>query len=353
MTIKSAPRFFVTPSLKITGGNLEIIRLARELAAREDQVALVAMWSAPHEADTHDLRVIHLSQTFISPLAVVAQLPMVVWRFHRLLKRGLRAAVFSHYVTFALAWMVSRQQRWFFVQDTEWLFVSGTRMQALLKQFILAALRRGKVISANRYLTGQMKRYGIHVAVEAAIWADPGFLGTPKRQREIDLAVVLRRGAHKRADLTLSVIEAVKARSPAAQIVVISPDSTYRGSIPQSATYVERPILAGMRSLYENSRVFALMSQHEGFGLPPLEAMGSGCVPVCRDAGGVTSYMTGELKANILPLEMGAEEIAGFIVDLLDDQSRLDRLSAVSRAIFIQGQHTTSERPSALLEAGL
>lgn len=353
MTTKSALRYFVIPSLKITGGNLEIIRLARELAAREEKVALVAMWRASHEADTHDLRIICLSQSIISPLTVLAQLPMVVWRFHRLLKSGLRTAVFSHYVTFALAWMVSRKQRWFFVQDTEWLFVSGARKQALLRQFILAALGRGKVISANRYLTGQFEKHGIGVAAEAPIWADPAFLGTPNGHREIDLVAILRRGAHKRADLTLSVIEAVSDRLPGVRIVIIAPDPTYRQAIPQSVTYIERPTLPEMRSIYENTLVFALMSEHEGFGLPPLEAMGSGCVPVCRDAGGVTSYMIGELEANILPLEIDAEEIAGFVVGLLEDRARLDKLSAAARAIFAEGQITTSQRLPCLLEAGL
>ncbi len=38
-----------------------------------------------------------------------------------------------------------------------------------------------------------------------------------------------------------------------------------------------------LRSLYARARVFAFLSEYEGFGLPPLEAMASGAVPVVLD----------------------------------------------------------------------
>lgn len=349
----STLRLFVTPSLKITGGNLEIIRLARELSDQNVPVRLVAMWRTPYEADTSGLTVNYLSDAMISPWIVLIQLPFVMASFRRLLSNGYHAAIFSHYVTFALCWMASRRARWFFVQDTEWLFVNNTAARTTLKHAIVATLRQGNVLSANPYLTGQMAANDVPVVAEAPIWADPRFGSNSEGSREIDVIVMLRRGAHKRADLTLLLIEQLLNQLPGVRLAAISPDETYRTRIPQLVRYVERPTLAEMRALYENTKVFVLMSDHEGFGLPPLEAMGAGCVPVCRDAGGVRSYMTGELSRNVVPLDGSISDVVDAVSTLLNDEVRQSRLSKIARDIFVRGQETASWRVPALLAAGL
>ncbi|MFZ3484842.1 glycosyltransferase family 4 protein [Sphingomonas sp. 3-13AW] len=352
MNRNSGRRFFITPSLKITGGNLEIIRLARELSDQGVETGLIVMWRASHEAETGGLPVVRLSDTIISPRVVMTQLPLVAWNFRRLMTQGVTTMVFSHYVTFPLVWLVSLPARWFFVQDTEWLFVHGARKQSLLRRFIISMLRGGKVISANRYLTGQMKNNDVLIECEVPIWANPLFFSDRETTRDIDVAVMLRRGAHKRSDLTLSLIDELATHSPGIKIAVISPDETYRSAIPGSVRLLERASIDEMRSLYERTKVFALLSDHEGFGLPPLEAMGSGCVPICRDAGGVNSYMTGDLSGNVIPLETPVSEIAGIVLQLLRDEDRRCQLSQAARAIFLRGQDATAGRVSTLLAAG-
>lgn len=281
------------------------------------------------------------------------QLPMVIACFRRLLTNGYHTAIFSHYVTFALCWMVSRRARWFFVQDTEWLFVNSAAARTVLRHAIVATLRQGQVLSANAYLTDQMAANDVPVVAEAPIWADPRFASNSEGSREIDAIVMLRRGAHKRADLTLTLIEQLLDQLPGVRLAAISPDETYRTRIPQLVRYVERPSLAEMRALYENTKVFVLMSDHEGFGLPPLEAMGAGCVPVCRDAGGVRSYMIGELSGNVVPLDGSVSDVVDTVSTLLNDGARQSQLSKIAQDIFVRGQEAASSRIPALLAAGL
>ena len=108
-----------------------------------------------------------------------------------------------------------------------------------------------------------------------------------------------------------------------------------------------------MRAIYERTRVFLLLSEHEGFGLPPLEAMGSGCVPLCRDAGGVRAYMQGELAENILPLALPAEDVLERAVALAHDENHLTRLRMAAREIFDDGLERVAQRPSDLSVSGI
>jgi glycosyltransferase involved in cell wall biosynthesis len=93
-----------------------------------------------------------------------------------------------------------------------------------------------------------------------------------------------------------------------------------------------------MADLYSRSKIFLLLSESEGFGLPPLEAMGAGCVPVCRDAGGPQSYMLDSLGDLLLPLSMSIQDICLKLLVILNDPVALQNYSDTSRRIFQQGE---------------
>lgn len=353
MTYDAGVRLFVLPSLKVTGGTLEVIRLARELADRGVAVSIVAMWRAQGEADCQGVRVIRLSETLIAPATIIAEVAAVTAAFRRLMRDCRpRGVAFTHYVTFPLSWTIRRDRRWFFVQDLEWQFVSAGIKRRALRTMILRTLRTGRTISANRYLSQKLRENAAVVTVEAPIWADGVFLNESAGDRDIDLVTVLRRGAHKRADLALAVIEAVRLRRPATRVTVISPDAHFRAMTPTGIDYVEAPSRTEMRANYGRARAFLLTSEHEGFALPPLEAMGGGCVPVCRDAGGVRNYMTGALEAELIPLNWDALAIADAVIALLNDPARCAALSAAGLAIFRAGLQARADRVDALMTAG-
>lgn len=332
---------FVVPSLKVTGGNLEIVKLAQELAERGHAVRIVAMWRVEHAIDTGTLPSECLSSSPLDKWATLRGMPLILAAFRRRMRSWHAEQpniVFSHYSTFPLTILTRQARRWFFVQDTEWNFAPAGRYRDMIKRYILFNLRRGQVLTTNSYLLEAMHREHISVAARIPIWIDPKLVGRPDRKRDLDLVLVLRQGPHKRADLGIEAVNRVRDRYPALRIAVITPDEVFATLVQEKvALCLLRPTLEQMRDVYERTYVFLLLSEHEGFGLPPLEAMASGCVPVCRDAGGVESYMNGELKDLILPLDWTVDSVLDTATSLLADPIRLSRLSALSSDIVRQG----------------
>ena len=348
----------VLPSLKISGGTREALRLACELDGCNGCTADVhTMWQSPHVLSGQPLQVVALTswQTRIGLAAF--QLPVIAVRFYRrartqagdLQPSGVRW-IFTHYATLPLSLLVPRAQRWYFVQGLEWQFLGQrTLANRLLKRFMLFAYRRGTVISANAYLTQQLRLHGVAVAAEAPIWANERYAVVPGKARDIDVVMMLRKGMPKRLDLYRLFISTIMRQSPHIRLAIITPEDEIAMAVRKDiATCLVRPDLPEMAALYSRSRLFVFLSEHEGFGLPPLEAMGAGCVPISRDCGGVRSYMTGPLEALIVPLDSDVDAIVDRVLSLLADEPQRADLGERAMCAFRAGMTRTRDRVHAL-----
>jgi glycosyltransferase involved in cell wall biosynthesis len=346
---------FVLPSLKVSGGVREALRLAERLGANGENVDVLCMWSSPTPLAT-SLRVERLSSWAPRAARAIVDLPILAWRFRSRLRRARatpsRDFVFTHYATLPLAFCVPRGKRLAFVQDLEWRFVRQPLLSAVLRRLILFWYRRSTLISANAYLTRRLRALGLDVGYEIRIWADPRFQGVGTQPRDLDFLMVLRKGGHKRLDLYMKFIALARATRKV-RLAVISPEddivASVRGQVDEAHC---RPGLDEMRALYLRAKCFVHLSDHEGFGLPPLEAMGAGCVPLCRDSGGVRAYMEPRLVELILPLEMSVEHIFEEAMRLIGDHARLEMLGGVCREVFSDGLKAAAAEEGALVSLG-
>ena len=147
--------------------------------------------------------------------------------------------------------------------------------------------------------------------------------------------MLLRSSGIKRLDLYRQALSLLR-QDTSLRVAVITPDSSIAAELAAAHTEVYlRPSDEEMRALFARSRVFLLLSDVEGFGLPPLEAMGSGCVAACRDSGGVRCYMTGELAGLLFPLAEPVDQIVTTVASRIRHASLPGE--AYARQTFAEG----------------
>lgn len=349
----------ILPSLKITGGTKEALRFGTLLRTRNISLLVTCMWRTQIPLDVTNYPTYELSSRFLSFRRAILELPLQMFRFHRKLKEDSRVSliqddtifIFTHYITLPLALLVPANKRFVFVQDIEWCFIKNKFISEVLRKIILLIYKRCKLISANSYLTSKLKEENIDVAFELKIWANSSFFSEKSLSRDIDFVMVLRHGSHKRLDLYYDFIEKA-SKEEGLRICIISPEDYIGQKVrDRVAICLIRPSLAEMRDIYARSKCFVLLSEHEGFGLPPLEAMGSGCVPVCRDSGGVRAYMVGDLQKLLVPLESDPNLVFRIAAELISQPDKLESLATAARQIFNAGQSSIEVDAGALERA--
>jgi glycosyltransferase involved in cell wall biosynthesis len=114
----------------------------------------------------------------------------------------------------------------------------------------------------------------------------------------------------RHADVLIQAFARVRAQVPAARLEIVGENRTRpyvdfaalvgRLGLDEAValrSYVEEPALAG---LYARASVFAFLSEYEGFGLTPLEALAAGVAPVVLDTP-VAREVLGRRRASCPP----------------------------------------------------
>ncbi len=107
----------------------------------------------------------------------------------------------------------------------------------------------------------------------------------------------------------------------------------YAGTLGLSGAveFVEGVSDAELAAWYRCADVLVMLSDHEGFGVPLVEAMGHGTPIVAFDAGAVGEVLDG---CGVLLAEKHPRAVVHAIADLLADRARRDRLVAAGRDRF-------------------
>jgi len=129
---------------------------------------------------------------------------------------------------------------------------------------------------------------------------------------------------HKRLDVLLRAWASAEPSLPADVALVLTGDepegfvNAAIGDLPRPAriVWLGRADDETLRALYARATAFVFPSSHEGFGLPPLEAMMFGAPVICSDAASLPEVV-GNAALLVPPLDVGA--LANAITRLVTD----------------------------------
>lgn len=96
--------------------------------------------------------------------------------------------------------------------------------------------------------------------------------------------------------------------------------------LPPFIEFTLNPDDQGIAELYRSSDIFLYTSTHEGFGLPPAEAMACGCTVVGTNAGAFPDFSVNGISA-VIPGEFSADAFSKAVEQLLADRNLLSRIS--------------------------
>jgi GT2 family glycosyltransferase len=214
----------------------------------------------------------------------------------------------------------------YFVQDIETSYYPEDEW---LRHNVLASYRHEfRYMTISSWNRDRLRELGLDAAL-----IPPGIdLGTFRPRADVprrdDMVLALgRSNPLKNLPLTISAWRALPEPRPELCLFGIEPELAER---LEGVRYVVRPSDEEVARLFAEATVFVQTSVHEGFCLPPLEAMATGGAVVCTDAHGNRDFCRdGE---NCLVPAGSVGQVSAAIRALLDDPSQRERLGAAGIA---------------------
>ena len=155
-------------------------------------------------------------------------------------------------------------------------------------------------------------------------WLSVGRLAPNKCHQEAIAALFVAR-ATSAPDAHLTIVGGPTEPHYAAALRRYAADLGLTGAVE----FTTRLTPGGLAARYATADVLVMLSEHEGFGVPLVEAMSHGLPVVAHDAGAVAETVG---AAGVLLHDKGPRAVAGAVASLLADPARRAELVAAGRA---------------------
>jgi GT2 family glycosyltransferase len=297
---------YVTEDTGVGGGHRDVFEHLNHL---HDRGHAVELWSLGGEPDWFELRVPVRSfedyPELAAELAPVDAIKVATW-----------------WATSAPVWEASVVHGIpvYFVQDVETSYYPDSEP---LQNAVLASYR-----PELRYMTiSSWNRDRLRTLDVDATLIPPGIdldnfrpCADVDRSSDVVLAVG-RSNPLKDFPLTLAAWRALPEPRPQLRLFGIEPELV---GAEQGIRYVSSPSDEDVNRLFNEAAVFIQTSIHEGFCLPVLEAMATGCAVVCTDAHGNRDFC--EHERNCLMPDHDPRSVTAALLGLLGDPGLRERL---------------------------
>ncbi|MDX6679256.1 MAG: hypothetical protein QOE31_3308, partial [Solirubrobacteraceae bacterium] len=320
---------YVTEDTGVGGGHRDIFEHLDRMLERGHDVKLFTLGDQP---DWFDLKApVHSFEDYDALTAALAR------------EDAIKVATWWNTGTPVWTASVLRGIPVFFVQDIETSYYPDDERS---RHAVLAGYRQEfRYMTISGWNADRLRELGLE-----SVLMPPGidletFRPLDGVQRREDMLLALgRTNPLKNLPLTIAAWKALGAAKPELCLFGIEPELGPK----YGARYVERPSDEGVNELFNAATVFVQTSTHEGFCLPPLEAMATGGAVVCTDSHGNRDFcVDGE---NCLMPEPTTTAVSAAITRLLRDPQLRAKLGEAGR---VTAQDSAWERRIDELEAFL
>jgi glycosyltransferase involved in cell wall biosynthesis len=308
---------YVTEDTGVGGGHRDIFEHLNRLSKRGHDVELFSLAEHPSWFDLEvPTRTFDSYDSMLAALEPLDAIKIATW-----------------WNTAAPVWIASMRRGIpvFFVQDIETSYYPES---ADMRSHVLAAYRAEfHYMTISGWNRDRLRELGLDAALVPPGLDVATFRPLPGVERRQDMLLALgRTNPLKNLPLTLDSWAALGAvdERPELCLFGIEPELGPRHGV----RYVERPSDAGVNHLLNEATVFVQTSTHEGFCLPPLEAMATGGAVVCTDAHGNRDFCVDGV--NCLMPEPTVESVAAAVRRLLEDAALRERLGRAGRETAAQ-----------------
>lgn len=326
---------FVTPSLKTGGGTRVFIELANNLCTTHN----VYIVFPNNSLDTNNfivddrIKFVKIGDYAVTKISKLCNLLNVV----RYLNKNHRNSVVIYTDPFfsIIANLIRVKNRYRYIQADDYaIFDDGLilgngvllRLYKILTK--LSYLYKCKYIFNSKYVYDKYitisKRHDVQFKlVHPAI--NQIFLSSPnKRSHKMNICLVARKHPCKGLK---TFIEAYKGldnsiKEKLGEIFLVSHDDLSAFDTQGMSTIIPKNDTE-IANIYKSSDIFISTSWWEGFGLPPIEAMGCGCSVITSDSGGVNEYAVPNVNCLMYTPKKVAELVQCLNILIADEQMRL------------------------------
>jgi GT2 family glycosyltransferase len=289
---------YVTEDTGVGGGHRDIFEHLNRLAERGHDVSLYTLGAPP---EWFALRApVHSFPDYDALVAALAPLEAI--------------KIATWWMTAEPVWRasVARGIPVYFVQDIETSYYPDHEQarHAVLDSY-RPEFRYMTISSWNRE---RLRELGLDAELIAPGIDLETFRPRPDVARRQDMVLAIgRSNPLKNFPLTLDAWRALPEPRPELCLFGIEPELATEAGM----RYVESPSDERVGELFSQATVFVQTSIHEGFALPPLEAMATGAAVVCTDAHGNRDFCADEV--NCLMPDADARSVAAALTRLLRD----------------------------------